>query len=210
MVSASCFALEFHSYYTAALACVKPHHYHSIWHHCILTAFSCPGSTLKTNQTKIPFMAGIEINNIYVWNSHRLHFQGFLSQNLQLILERTEQWKRDHKNQKSSKLKSNLLHPNKGIKTAASDTAYVKLPISLSQEANWNLDDMNLLARRTHVEWMDERYRKWKKGSTQEKREMTAENICMQWKENSLKANASLNKKKKQTQTNWCGAKSTL
>lgn len=104
----------------------------------------------------MPFMAGIEINNIYVWNSHRLHFQGFLSQNLQLILERTEQWKRDHKNQKSSKLKSNLFHPNKGIKTAASDTAYVKLPVSLSQEGNWSLDDMNLLARRTHVEWMDE------------------------------------------------------
>lgn len=184
----------------------RPQHLTPLHPNCIFLSWFY----IKNQPNKNAFHGWDWNKYIYVWNSHRLHFQGFLSQNLQLILERTEQWKRDHKNQKSSKLKSNLLHPNKEIKTAASDTAYVKLPISLSQEANWNLDDMNLLARRTHVEWMDERYRKWKKGSTQEKREMTAENICMQWKENSLKANASLNKKKKQTQTNWCGAKSTL
>lgn len=98
----------------------------------------------------MPFMIVTEINT-FMLEIPTDYFQGFLPQELWLILEHEEQWKKDCQNREPTELEPNLLQGNKGVKTAVSDTAYVKLPISSSQDRNCVLDDMNLLARRTHV-----------------------------------------------------------
>lgn len=129
-----------------------PQHLTPLHPNCFFLFWFC----IKNQPNKNAFHVCDWNKYIYIWNSHRLHFQGFPSQNIQLILQYEEQLKADHKSQKSSKLRLNLLQGNKGIKTAASDAAYVELSISSSQEGNWSLDYVNLLARRTHIEWIGE------------------------------------------------------